>query len=54
MTNNAPDYEDNLVFLPNEEKENDKDKIIEELKEKIEKLEKENNFMKYELNQLDN
>lgn len=54
MENNEPDYKDNLFFLSQDNINKEKDKIIEELKEKIKKLEKENNFMKYELNKLDN
>lgn len=54
MSNNTPDYENNLVFLPEQDVYDEKDKIIEELKAKIEKLEKENTFMRNELNMLDN
>lgn len=54
MSNNAPDYEDNLIFLPEQNVYDEKDKIIEELKAKIAKLEKENSFMRNELNMLDN
>ena len=54
MSNNAPDYEDNLIFLPEQNVYDEKDKIIEELKAKIAKLEKENAFMRNELNMLDN
>lgn len=54
MTNNTPDYEDDLVFLPEQNISDEKDKIIKELKEKIEQLEKENAFMRHELNMLDN
>lgn len=54
MSNNEPDYENNLIFPPEQDIYDERDKIIEELKAKIEKLEKENTFMRNELNMLDN
>jgi cell division protein FtsB len=51
MSNNAPDYEDNLLFIPTNLQTEEYETQIKQLKERIEQLEQENEKLKQERNE---
>lgn len=50
MSNNAPDYKDNLFFIPTYPQIEEYKKKIEELKKRIDQLEQENKRLKQQIN----
>ena len=51
MGNNAPDYEDNLFFIPTYPQIEEYKKRIKELEEQVKQLEQENEKLKQEKNE---